>query len=45
MKATKKSKVISKRAFDKFIGILDKDFGIIDKRYNKIIDKNKDKNG
>ena len=37
MKATKKSKIISKRALDKFIGILDKDFKTDDKRYNAIV--------
>lgn len=45
MKAMKK--MIQKRAFDKFVGILDKNFETDDKRYNKIIEKklNKDKNG
>ena len=40
-------KVIQKRAFDKFVGILDKNFETDDKRYNKIIEKklNKEKNG
>ena len=38
MKVTKKSKkVIKKRVFDKFIGILDKNFETEDKRYNAIV--------
>lgn len=37
MKGMKKSKAISKRAFDKFIDILDKDFKTEDKRYNAIV--------
>ena len=47
MRDMKKSKkVLKSKPFDKFVGILDKNFKIYDKRYNKIVDKNnKDKNG